>query len=230
MSETQSDPQTETIAGVPAPRGPWTPSARAAHAPSAGVRWPTGPGPSSPPAGFRPAPPAGPVPPTRFPVEPPAGLGWGVPATPAVPPSRPRWGWIVVGVLAFLAVIGLLATVVSAHRTMTVQGSVTAAGYGTLTPGEGCSMTSMQGRPVSIFGADGTLVGTTSLPTYGIAVREWNTYSSYADGCRFDITFTDVAARDDYYRVGVGTDPTNAVGFSRDQLESSGANITYGHS
>jgi hypothetical protein len=116
---------------------------------------------------------------------------------------------------------------------MTISGSVVASGYGTLTPGSGCSMTSMEGKSISIFGSDGTLVGTTMLNgTDGVAVNQWNTYSygNYADGCRFTFTLTNVSAADDYYTVAVGNDASKGVGFSKDQLQSSGAQITYGHS
>ncbi len=168
--------------------------------------------------------------------QPPAGLpamGWQV-YGPPTPPRRSgmRWGWIVLGVVAAIVAVAIIGTVAQKTAKMTINGSVVAYGYGSLTPGSGCSMRSMAGKPISIFGSNGDLVGTTTLSgDDGVAVNEWNTstYGNYADGCRFTFTLAGVSAADDYYTVAVGSDRTVGVGFSKEQLQTSGANITYGH-
>ncbi|MDL5158927.1 hypothetical protein [Actinomycetospora termitidis] len=161
----------------------------------------------------------------------PAGLApaWaGMP--PAAPPRRPRWGWIVLGIVGVIAALGLVGTLVVANQPMTVQGSVTVYGMnGVVSPGSSCSNTYLTGRPVSIFGADGSLVGTSSITGYGTAVNQWSTYSSgYADACVYSFTVADVPAGEKSYRVTLGTDISNSVGFTEDQL-SRGAHITMGH-
>lgn len=200
---TQTHPESRTA--------PWTPAPR-------GVHW-----------AEAPAQPTMPVPL--------AGLGWsgyGWPAPQAAPPRRSgmRWGWLVLGVVAAIVAVAIIGTVAQKTSKMTINGSVVVYGSSTLTPGSGCSMISVQGKPVSIFGSHGDLVGTTSLAgDNGVAVNQWNTYSygNYADGCRFTFTLSDVSAADDYYTVSVGGSASQGVGFSKDQLQTSGANITYGH-
>jgi hypothetical protein len=160
---------------------------------------------------------------------PPGWPGYGAPA----PQRRPgmRWGWIVLGVVAAIVAVAIIGTVAQRTAKMTINGSVTVYGMSTLTsPGQACQNLSMTGKPISIFGSNGDLVGTSSLVGSGTAVNEWNSYSyGYADACRFAFTLTDVAASDEYYRVTLGSDISNSVGFSKEQLQSSGANITWGH-
>jgi hypothetical protein len=143
-----------------------------------------------------------------------------------------RWGWIVLGVVAAIVAVAIIGTVAQKTAKMTINGSVTVYGNSSLmTPGAGCQNLSLTGKPVSIYGSDGDLVGTSSLTGSGTAVNEWNTYSSgYADACRFSFTLTNVSAADDYYTVTLGSDRSSGVGFSKEQLQSSGAQITYGHS
>ena len=167
--------------------------------------------------------------------QPPAGLppmGWQV-YGPPTPPRRSgmRWGWIVLGVVAAIVAVAIIGSVAQKTAKMTINGSVTVYGMSTLTtPGQACQNPSMTGRPVSIFGSNGDLVGTSSLVGSGTAVDQWNTYSyGYADACQFSFTFTGVTSADDYYTVAVGSDRSKGVGFSKEQLQTSGANITYGH-
>jgi hypothetical protein len=198
---TQTHPESRTA--------PWTPAPR-------GVHWADGP-----------ARPTMPVPP--------AGLGWsgyGWAAPQAAPPGRSgmRWGWIVLGVVAAVVAVAIIGSVARQTSKMTINGSVTVYGAAAQS-GAACQNTSMTGKPISIFGSNGDLVGTTSLTGYGVAVNQWNvsSYANYADSCRFSFTLTDVTAADDYYRVTTGSDVSDSVGFSKEQLEASGANITYGH-
>jgi hypothetical protein len=128
-------------------------------------------------------------------------------------------------VVGAAAVVGISAL---AHRTMTVQGSIVVAGRGTLAPGSSCSVTTMPGRTVSVFGPDGGVVGSAALPTDGTAVDQWHTVSPSADGCRFTFTVPDVPAGDDSYRVGLDGNAAGAITFSHDELASSGAQLTYG--
>jgi hypothetical protein len=192
--------------------------------PPQGVHWRSAPY-LPPPAGVQqPIPPA--VPLWQGPV-PPFG-----PPRPGGPPKRTPWGWIIGGIaggFVLLVVLILVAVVALVPRTMTVNGSVVVGGRGTLQPGMGCEMTSAAGRPVSIFGSDGRLVGSTSLTgTNGIAVNQWNSAQpGLADGCQFPFTLSGVDAEDTFYRVTLGSDIDNSVGFSRQQLETSGAHITY---
>lgn len=168
--------------------------------------------------------------------EPPAGLpplGWPGHGAPAPQPrSGMRWGWIVLGVVAAIVAVAIIGTVAQRTARMTVNGSVTVYGMNTLmAPGTACQNPSMIGRPVSIFGSNGDLVGTSSLTGSGTAVDQWSSYSSgYADACDYTFTFANVTSADDFYTVTVGTDAAQGVGFSKDQLQRSGANITYGHS
>ncbi|MDT7707743.1 MAG: hypothetical protein QOG20_3350 [Pseudonocardiales bacterium] len=63
----------------------------------------------------------------------PAGFG-----PPVVRPSGMRWGWIVIGVVGAILAVTLIGAIASAHRTMTVQGSVTLHSVNLLSPGSSC--------------------------------------------------------------------------------------------
>ena len=67
-----------------------------------------------------------------------------------------------------------------------------------------------------------------ALPTNGTAVDQWHTASPSADACRFAFTVPDVPATDDSYRVGLDGDPTDTVAFTRDELSTRGAQLTWG--
>lgn len=202
------DAMTETQPGSRhAAPGPWAPPAPRVH-------W------SPTPQGYGP---------------PPAGLGGPAPmyapAPPAHPvaPRRPRGGWIALGIVAGVALLGLIGILVAANQPMTVQGSATVYGMsGYLTPGTSCTSTYYTGRPVSIFGADGSLIGISTITGYGTAVNQWGTYSGYADACRYSFTVANVPTGEKSYRVTLGSDISNSVGFTEDALTSWGANITLG--
>lgn len=212
MSSTEPEVRTDTAApAIPRPRepeerAPWSPDVPAPR----GIRWLDEPAPASGEA-------------TRD--APPAGLT-------TSPGPRPRWGLIAATVGVVLLLVGVLAVVgvvAVTHRTMTVQGSIVVAGRGALAPGAGCSVTSMPGRSVSIFGGDGGVVASAALPTVGTALDQWHTASPGADACRFAFTVPDVPASEDSYRVGLDGNPTDTVPFSHDELTSTGAQLTYGH-
>ncbi|MDD7941988.1 hypothetical protein PHK61_26585 [Actinomycetospora lutea] len=197
----------ETNAAMPRPTGPWTPPQRAPFPPPAAA-WAPPPAWSLPPAGLGPHPPGVPAPPAR---------------------SGTRWGWIVLGIVAAIAAVVLIGTVAANNRTMTVNGTVTIYGMsGYVTPGSGCTGTVASGMPVTLYDASGSVVGTATLTGSGIAANTWSTYTSgYADSCSYAFTMTDVAATDDHYRVKAGSASGDGVGFSREQLETSGAHVTY---
>jgi hypothetical protein len=114
------------------------------------------------------------------------------------------------------------------NRTLTVSGTVTIYGMsGYVSPGSGCTSTRASGMPVMIYYAAGSLVGSTSLTGTGIARNTWSSsyYYGYSDSCEYAFTISDVAASDDY-RVTTGSGSGDGVGFSREQIESSGADIT----
>lgn len=165
---------------------------------------------------------------------PPQGIRWldataapGPTPTPSATRSR-RW-WIAGAVAAVVAAVALVAgLLVAANRTMTVQGTVDVAGSSALLPGAPCQAPAVADRPVSIFGADGLLVGTAPLPATGVAVDRWGSSFPFADACRYSFLLTDVQASDDVYRLGVGGSVANTTTFTREQLESRGAAITYG--
>ncbi len=193
--------------------------------PQATAPWTTGR--HSAPWGGSPGQPNIPVPPAGMPP-----MGWPGYGSPA--PQRPsgmRWGWIVLAVVAAIVAVAIIGTVAQKTAKMTINGSVTVYGMNTLmTPGTACQNQAMTGKPVSIFGSDGALVGTSSLTGSGTAVNQWNTYSyGYADACQYSFTFTNVTGADDFYTVTLGSNAAQGVGFSKDQLQSSGARITYGH-
>lgn len=199
-----------TTTAIPRPTGPWTPSPVVLGPP----RGAQGPQPM-----WQGRPPMWSVPP--------AGLGPVAPGVPT-PSSRPRLraGWVVIAIVAAIAAVALIGTV-AANRTMTVTGSVAVYGWGTLTPGTACSINSAEGMPVTIYDAVGQLVGTTTLRGGGIAQDTWNSSSyGYADSCVYSFTISDVDATNDWYRVKSGSDSGDGVGFSREQLETSGAHIT----
>jgi hypothetical protein len=209
---TEPEVRTDTVTpAIPRPRepeplSPWSPDIPAPR----GIRWLDEAAPVSADA-------------TRG--APPAGLA-------TSPGRRPRWGLIALTIGVVLAVVGVLAAVgivVVTHRTMTVQGSIVVAGRGALAPGSSCWVSAMPGHSVSIFGADGTVVGSATLPTSGTAVDQWHTASPWADACRFSFTVPDVPASDDSYRVGLDGNTADAVSFSHDELTSKGAQLTYGH-
>jgi hypothetical protein len=196
----------ETTVAMPRPVGPWTPPRPAPFA--------------RPPA--RPATPAWSLPP--------AGLGPVAAGFPAPPPrSGMRWGWFVIAIVAAIAAVALIGTVAANNRTMTVNGTVTIYGMsGYVTPGSGCTGTLASGMPVTLYDASGSVVGTATLTGSGIATDTWSTYTSgYADSCSYSFTMTDVAATDDHYRVKAGSASGDGVGFTREQLETSGAHVTY---
>ncbi len=211
MSTTESD---TAASAIPAPRAPesapglapWTPAIPAQR----GIRWLD-------------APPAAPD--TRN--APPAGL-----ADADLSPHRPRRARIalaigvVLVVVATAAVIGIVAMT---HRTMTVQGSLVVAGRGALVPGVPCSVTAMPGRTVTVFGSAGTVLGSAPLSTGGTAVDQWHLAVPDADACRFSFTVPDVPASDDSYRVGLDGNASDTVAFTREELTTSGAQLTYGH-
>ncbi|MEJ2866519.1 hypothetical protein WCD74_01995 [Actinomycetospora sp. OC33-EN08] len=177
------------------------------------------------------------IPAPRRPLEPwtptpPSGIRWmdagGAPVPPSPRRSRRPW-WIAAGVVVLLAVSGLIASsVVAANRTMSVQGSVVVSTAGLGLPGVPCAPRSVTGRSVSVFGSDGRLVATAPMPATGYAVDRWRSSRPYADGCRFDVLFTDVPANDTLYRVGVGGSIADTVGFTREQLTTTGAQVTVG--
>lgn len=209
----------ETTTAMPRPAGPWLPPRPAPFAPPTGYA--TAPGRTTPP-GYAPWS----TPPVAMP---PAGLAPMGPAAP-IPPARPgtRWGWVVLAIVAAVAAVALVGTVAASNRAMTVNGTVTVYGmYGYVTPGSSCSSTSVNGTPVSIYNATGGLVGTATLTGYGTARNTWSTYSyGYADSCEYTFTIADVAASD-HYRVKAGSGTGDGVGFTREQIESGGADITY---
>lgn len=196
----------ETTMATPRPTGPWTPPR---PTPFAG-----------PPV--RPALPAWSVPP--------AGLG-PVAAGFAAPPPRSgtRWGWIVIAIVAAIAAVALIGTVAANNRTMTVHGTVTIYGMsGYVTPGSGCTGALASGMPVTLYDASGSVVGTATLTGSGSAANTWSTYTyGYADSCSYSFTMTGVAATDDHYRVKAGSASGDGVGFTREQLETSSAHVTY---
>ncbi|MFC5061694.1 hypothetical protein [Actinomycetospora atypica] len=165
---------------------------------------------------------------------PPQGIRW-LDATAVPPPSpssRPprtrRWVWVT-AVAALVAAVALVAgLLVSANRTMTVQGTVVVAGSTALLPGAPCQAPALSDRSVSIFGADGLLVGTAPLSAAGVAVDQWGSSFPFADACRYTFLLSDVQASDDRYRVGVGSSVATTTEFTREQLETRGAAITYG--
>jgi hypothetical protein len=162
---------------------------------------------------------------------PPSGIRWLDVASPATaPPRRPRrrLAWLVAAVLAVLAVGGGAAVLTTGPGTMTVQGTVVVAVSGTTLPGAPCTAQPVSGWTVSIFGANGAVVASAPVPWTGYAVDRWGTSSPYADGCRFDVLFTDVPTNDSVYRVGVGRSVADSEPVSRDDLETRGAAITYG--
>ncbi|HEY2225176.1 hypothetical protein [Actinomycetospora sp.] len=212
MSSTESEVRTDTATpAIPRPReperpDPWSPDIPAPR----GIRWLDEPAPVSAGA-VRDAPPAG---------------------LDTLPATRPRWLLIALTIGMVLAVVGVVAVVgivAGTHRTMTVQGSLVVAGRGPVAPGGGCSVTTMPGHSVSIFGADGAVVGSATLPTSGTAVDQWHSASPWADACRYAFTVPDVPASDDSYRVGLDGNASDTVPFSRDELTSTGALLTYGH-
>lgn len=166
---------------------------------------------------------------------PPQGIRW-LDATATAgptPSSRParsrRWLWITAAVVAVVAAVALVAgLLVAANRTMTVQGTVVVAGSTVLLPGAPCEASAVSDRSVSIFGADGLLVGTAPLSSSGVAVDQWGSSFPFADACRYSFLLTDVQAGDDRYRVGVGSSVAGTTEFTREQLESRGAALTHG--
>lgn len=165
---------------------------------------------------------------------PPQGIRW-LDATaapgpaPAPRPTRSRRWWIAGALAAVVVAVALVAgLLVAANRTMTVQGTVEVAGSSVLLPGAPCQAPAVADRPVSIFGADGLLVGTAPLPATGVAVDRWGSSFPFADACRYSFLLSDVQAGDAFYRVGVGTSVANTTAFTREQLETRGAAITYG--
>ena len=182
------------------------------------------------PASPRPTSPIAPWTPT-----PPQGIRWlDATAAPGPAPSwRPtrsrRWLWITAAAAAVVAAVALVAgLLVAANRTMTVQGTVVVAGSTALLPGAPCQAPAVADRPVSIFGADGLLVGTAPLSASGVAVDQWGSSFPFADACRYSFLLTDVQAGDDRYRVGVGSSVAGTAEFTREQLETRGAALTYG--
>lgn len=159
---------------------------------------------------------------------PPAGMGPIGSGTPAPARSGMRAGWVVIAVVAAIAAVVLIGTVAANSRTMTVPGTVTVYGMsGYVSPGSSCTNSAVSGTPVTIYNAAGELVGTTSLTGYGIARNTWSSYYyGYSDSCEYSFTISDVAASGDYFRVKAGSGTGDGVGFSRAQLESSGAGIT----
>lgn len=196
----------ETTVAIPRPTGPWAPPRAAPFVP------PAHPG--------RPAPSPWSVPP--------AGLGPIGPGMSTPARSGMRWGWVVIAVIAAIAAVTLIGTVASNSRTMTVTGTVTVYGMsGYVSPGSSCTGSVVNGTSVTIYDASGDLVGTTSLTGYGIARNTWSTsYYGYSDSCEYSFTMPEVAATGDYFRVKAGSGAGDGVGFSREQIESSGADIT----
>lgn len=78
---------------------------------------------------------------------------------------------------------------------------------------------------MTITDANGEIVGADVLGdgTSG-AGTSWSDYSST---CTFSFSIDDVAARDDFYRIAVGSGATGGVPFSRAQLEDGPVSITY---
>ena len=222
---TQQIDRTTPVVGtaVPAPRrpsepaspiAPWTPT------PPQGIRWLDATAAPGPAPSWRP---------TRS-----RRWLWIATAAPGPAPSwRPtrsrRWLWIAAAVAAVVVAVALVAgLLVAANRTMTVQGTVVVAGSTALLPGAPCQAPAVADRPVSIFGADGLLVGTAPLSASGVAVDQWGSSFPFADACRYSFLLSDVQAGDDRYRVGVGGSVAGTKEFTREQLETRGAAITYG--
>ncbi|WP_018332112.1 hypothetical protein [Actinomycetospora chiangmaiensis] len=136
--------------------------------------------------------------------------------------------WLVAAVVALVTAGGIVAVLSSGSSTMTVQGSVVVAVSGATLPGVPCTAPSASGRTASIWSADGTRVASAAVPPTGYAVDRWGTRTPFADACRFDLLFTDVPADDSVYRAGLGGSLADAQRFSRDQLATTGASITYG--
>jgi hypothetical protein len=195
---TQLDRTTPAVGSIPEPRRPSEPLAPWTPTPPSGIRW------------LDTEPPVAPAPARR---------GRGV-----------RWvRWVVAAVVAVVAVVGTTAALLDgAGRTMTVQGTVVVAVSGATLPGAPCTAQPVSGWTMSIFAADGSVVGSAAVPQTGYAVDRWGSSTPFADGCRFDVLFTGVPANDSVYRVGVGRSIADSTPFSRDQLETTGASITYG--
>ncbi len=180
-------------------------------------------------------------PPPRGPYVPPAWAGPVAPDVPAglgpVPPGRPvtgtgpRRGWVVLGIVGALLGVAMLGATAAAHRTMDVTGAVTLTStYTTLTPHSACNGAGLyrwldSGTPVTITDADGEIVGAGVLGngTSGSGTS----WSGYSSTCTFAFSIDGVAARDDFYRIAVGSGATGGVPFSRAQLEDGPVSITY---
>ncbi|NMO90417.1 hypothetical protein [Actinomycetospora sp. TBRC 11914] len=213
MSSTETDAGSPLVPGPRSPErdalAPWSPDIPAQRSAPRGIRWLDAPEDPRPAAGV-----------------PPAGLDGDV------PPGRPRRARIALLVAVVLVVVGVVAVggvVALTPRTMTVQGSLVVAGRGALSTGASCSISTMPGHSVTVFGADGRVVGTAALPGEGTAVDQWHTVSPFADACRFAFTVPDVASGDASYRVGLDGDRSDTVSFSHDELTTTGAQLTYGH-
>ncbi|MEJ2862398.1 hypothetical protein [Actinomycetospora flava] len=200
----------DTTAAMARPTGPWSPPRPAPFAPPVGNAMVPGyPAPwSMPPAGLGPVAPGVPMPPAR---------------------SGMRWGWIVIAIVAAIAAVVLVGTVAANNRTMTVSGTVTIWGMsGYVSPGSGCTGAAATGMPVTLYNATGNVVGTATLSGSGIAANTWSTYAyGYADSCSYSFTMNDVSAADDFYRIKAGSAGGDGVSYSREQLETNGAHVTY---
>jgi hypothetical protein len=205
MGSAETDAGTPAVPGPRTPQrealAPWSPDIPAQRGTPRGIRWLDAPE-DPPPAG-----------PTDLPGH----------------RSRRRPVALAVGAVLVVATAVVVGIVATPEPTMTVQGSLVVAGRGTLATGADCSVSTMPGHTVTVFGADGRVVGSAPLPPTGTAVDQWHIVGPVADACRFPFTVPDVAAGDASYRVGLDGNPADAVLFGHDELTTTGAQLTYGH-
>lgn len=151
------------------------------------------------------------------------------PTAPADSPARPHRVRALVGLgLALVTGLGVAGVVTGPPPTMTVPGTLTVAGVSLPFPGESCFPESSAGA-VTIFSTDGTVIGSAPLTAVGVALDRWQTRTPAADACRVPFTVTGVPSDQAHYRVGLDGDFSDTVGFSHDDLATTGAQITVGH-
>ncbi|RZT89140.1 hypothetical protein EV383_6099 [Pseudonocardia sediminis] len=207
----------------PAPRG-MGPGVPAASAPFRPGPTPGGPDPRRPDAAWAPY---------ALPGGHPAGLGPGYGPPPTAgwgSPQGMRWGWIAIGIVGAILVVAMLGSLASG-ATMTVPGTVTLASSSTsVTSSSSCSGLGFMsyvdyGAPVTIYDANGTLVGSGSL---GSGTPSSSSGYYYYSDCIFSFTLDDVPADSEFYRIKIGSGNGDGVPFSAAQLRSGGAHLTIG--